>query len=252
MAKAPPCTILLLELGLFTAFAQTPRELPGKLDKTVQNYALSEADFGRALIEVGKEFGIPMAIEWIKPAIPQPVSLSWKRVTVRQIIEAIARTSPAYRLEIVDGKVHVFYSGAQLDRTNFLNLRLAHLSVRDQFETAVLYDLRVRINQILFPRPPPNTSWRHYVLEPNERRITMEFKDATVRQILDGLSQASHHQIWSVTFGEGSKLTPSGFRRTITLWNNDPVPDTAEPVWDRFVFGEPLSARTATECRASK
>ncbi|MFB3924276.1 MAG: hypothetical protein ACE145_21350 [Terriglobia bacterium] len=252
MAKFLVCSILVVELSLLTAFAQGPQELAGSLDRIIQDYKVSEVDLGRGLIKVAKEFDVPLAVEWIKPAQPQPISLSWRAASVRQILEAIAATRPGYRVEIVDRTVHVFYRGAQLDRTNFLNLRLTELTVRNQFETAALYDLRGRINQILFPRNTPSTSWRHYVLEPNERRITVDFKDASVRQVLDRLSQASDHKIWSVTFPEGSKLTPTGFRRTVTLWNDDRVPDSAEPVWDRFVFGKPLSGRTVTEHGSTK
>jgi len=37
-------------------------------------------------------------------------------------------------------------------------------------------------------------------------------------------------------------LTTTGFRRTMTLWNNAPVPGSEQPLWDVFSWDEPLPA----------
>ncbi len=215
-----------------------------KLDTPVQNYKLEESNLPRALISVAAQFHIPMGIEWIEPATPSPVTLSWKQATVRQVIRSIVSTQGNYDVEMGD-MVHVFYRGAASDKTNFLNIRLARFEMRNQYTALGLRDLHREVNARMRDIPPPQDWAGETMLELDDHRLNMEFKQATVREILDRLVLAASRPIWSVTFRPQAGLTAGGFRRTITLWNDTPVLDPYQPVWDRMMWGRPLPPELA-------
>lgn len=73
-----------------------------------------------------------------------------------------------------------------------------------------------------------------------DSRVEMELKDITVEGVLDALAISSKRQIWIVTFSNDTRLTHRGLRRTISLWNEKPVPDEDQPVWDLLRWGNPL------------
>jgi hypothetical protein len=63
------------------------------LERHVSNYNLGELNFAEALLRVSTEFQIPMGIVWANtPAARARFFFSWKNATVREVIEAIAKT----------------------------------------------------------------------------------------------------------------------------------------------------------------
>jgi hypothetical protein len=68
----------------------------------------------------------------------------------------------------------------------------------------------------------------------DEPKLDLRFSNAEVEEILDAVAIGSASNIWIVTFSESLALTPTGFRRTVTIWNGSFVPDDQQPVWDRF------------------
>jgi hypothetical protein len=85
-----------------------PDELHAKLISRVDNYELDAGSFVEALDRVAKEFQIPMGIEWIMtPAAETRVSMSWKDVSVLEIIESIIKTQTGYAVSFTNGAVQV-------------------------------------------------------------------------------------------------------------------------------------------------
>jgi hypothetical protein len=216
--------------------SREPQDHRTRLDTPVENYTVSETNRARALIQVASRFQIPMGIEWIEPAAPEGVNLSWTGVTVRKIIESVVRGRPGYAATFEGRMVHVFYEGARADKANFLNMTLHGFKVQDEHVGVALYDL----HQVVVHRVSPQNEccvFHQIMLEPNDHLISLEFHNPTVREVLDQLTLASGSKIWAVTFREGPGLTPTGSRRTRSLWNDHLISDNDQPVWDRFPWG---------------
>jgi hypothetical protein len=210
-----------------------------KLGATVSRYSISESDLPSALIAVASEFELPMGIEWVTPGVPHPVELSWERATVREVVESIVRNEPGYELKTTDGVVHVSYKGSRDDKANFLNLRLGQFHSRTEHISVILDRLRRIVRGIVSPQPASGTDFYHVVIA-DRATVSLDLPNPTVREVLDQLALASdRYKIWAVSFQQDPGLTPTGFRRTFTIWNDTPVPDPEQPVWDRFLWGKP-------------
>ena len=233
--------IALLALGFQGQLSpQATDALDAKLNAPLQNYQLEESSLLRAQVVVASHFEIPMGIEWIEPATPRPIKLSWKQTTVWQVIRSIASTQGDYEVER-GSVVHVLYRGAKSDKSNFLNIRLAQFDVKNQYIARALLNLHDEVNSRMTATPPPKDWFGHYFLEPNDQRLSIEFKQATVRDILDRLVLLSGRPIWAVTFRPEAGLTAAGFLRTISsLWGSSAIPDNNQPGWDRMMWGKEL------------
>jgi hypothetical protein len=81
-----------------------------------------------------------------------------------------------------------------------------------------------------------------------DSKVSVELKDATVENILDALAVASNRKIWIVTFANDPKLTPTGLRKTTSLFTDAPVPDKEQPTWHLQRWGDPMPRpATATQ-----
>ncbi len=231
---------LLLAVASPARPPQVPTGLERKLSERVPAYALDEWGLAPALMAASSTFRIPMGIECIGEREPKRVVLSWKGATVRQILESVVRTHAGYRLEVQQGLVGVFYAGATEDKANFLNIRLPDFPVRNQYAAVALVSLQRVLKQRLLASPPENQWFGHVMVEAQDRPVTLDFRSATGREILDSLTLQSGRQVWVVTFRQDAKMTPAGFRRTMTIWNDHPISDEYQPVWDTYRWGDPL------------
>ena len=59
----------------------------------------------------------------------------------------------------------------------------------------------------------------------------------------------SEHNLWVVTFSDPIEFTPTGFRRTETLWHPKPFPNTQQPMWDFLAWTEYQPEQGATDSR---
>jgi len=218
---------------------QEAGSLQGTLDAQVDSYTLSQPDLARALIAVSSQFKIPMGIEWIEPKSPEPVNLTWEHTTVRAIVESVVRAQRGYELDVGDAMIHVFYSGARADTSNYLNIEIPEFNLEDTYVGLA----RLRLEQIVRARvtPPPSPGTPVSVggsvaLDPHDKRRDFHLEDANVREVLDRLTLAGDYKVWVATFPRGPALTPTGFRPTLSLW----VPRAGAnrlPGWDLFDWG---------------
>ncbi|MGH9440150.1 MAG: hypothetical protein ACRD22_20320, partial [Terriglobia bacterium] len=194
----------------------------------------------------------PMGIEWVlTPSATKPVNLSRADATVQEIIEALAKSQPGYEVEIRNRIVHVAPSGLAHRAQNFLDLRVGDFEVRNEAEEMVNRRLYEVANATVSPpKPQSGTAARgiggSLLGEVGAPNVSVSLRNATVEDVLDALSLASDKRIWVVTFCADKALTPTGFRRTVSLWNNSPIPDSEQPIWDMFEWGRqppnPLAA----------
>jgi hypothetical protein len=224
-----------------SARSQVSDDASARLNIRVNAYQVTEESFIEALCNVSRDFKIPMGIAWISTSTArQKLSLSWKDSTVREIIEAISRTQPGYRVEIERGIVHVF-SEEIVSQQNFLLLKLPHFEVPHQAVEVASVELRELIKLTVSPPEPKCCGTGGSILgNTDEPKLDLQFTDSNVQAILDALAIKSASNIWIVTFSESPIVTPTGFRLTRSLWNNFPVTESEQPVWDRVRWSDPL------------
>jgi len=219
-------------------------ELRVKLGARVHSYKLTASNLVEALTQVAREFQIPMGIAWVNtPAARDKLALSWKDATVQEILEAIAKTQPGYEVQIGNGIVHVFSSKLVPDRQNFLRLRIRAFEVHEEATEVASRKLRDLAKVIV--SPPRRQSGLGGIagsLAANldDPKVSVRLKNVSVEDVLDALAVSSPRKIWIVTFSDAPTLTPTGFRRTLTLWNNFPIPDNEQPIWDMAHWGDAI------------
>ncbi|MEJ2010454.1 MAG: hypothetical protein P8Z30_20265 [Acidobacteriota bacterium] len=148
------CAALLLFAVSPVQVGAAPRSLAATLNETVPAYTVDERSFSTALMAFSSSFHVPMGIEWIEPAQPRRVAHSWKRSTVRQILESIVKSEPGYQLQVGNNIVNVFYMGALTDKTNFLNIRLPDFRVRNEYVAMALVQLHRAVRPQACQRSP--------------------------------------------------------------------------------------------------
>jgi hypothetical protein len=218
-----------------------PISLQARLQARVANYTLVSDNFIDALLEVAREYKIPMGIEWVRQAsATHRVSLSGKDGTVLEIIRAILEFQPGYQMEERNGLVHVFAPRLLPDPQNFLYLKVGEFDVRDEAVEVAARQLQDLVRaSVCPPKPVEGAKMEGGVghsqgVEAGQPALTLKLHDVRVEDALDALSLASGRNVWVVTFADGQHLTPTGFRRTLSLWNDYPIPDDEQPVWDMF------------------
>lgn len=244
MPKRVALLLLALQFLLMRPFASCSAEsdaLESKLSAPVHDYSLTANNFAEGLIRVATQFQIPMGIEWVNtPTARTQLTLDWKDVTLQEILDEITKTQPGYEVRVSNGVVHVCSMKIPPNQ-NFLHLKIklfeAHHDVVDMAERR-LRDL-VQSN-LVAPKSDGGGRGGSLAANVGETTVELQLRDVTVETILDSLATASTRKIWVVTFVDSFIPTASGFRRTLTLWNDAPVPDDQQPVWDTFHWGDPI------------
>lgn len=219
--------------------------LDAKLGTRVSQYSLSANGLADALIRTAKKFQLPMGIEWVKDKRAlRGFSRTWKGDTVGAILRSVVGEYPGYSFRVEHGVIHVFRSDWVNDSRNFLNLKVPQfVEVREEVGGLANVRLREAVQTIVSPRNlPPGAGEGGSYSSGNvpEKPLTLTLRGLTVREALDELVVASEHKMWVVTFSGNPDLTPTGFRRTETLWHPTPFPDIDQPMWDFLAWEGPL------------
>jgi hypothetical protein len=227
--------------------AQDSGSSQARLHERAQHYTISAPDFVDALASVAGRFKIPIGVAWVNdPKARTPVNLSLENATVEEVIATITKGQPGYAMEVQGGVVHVFSRAAISNQQNFLALRVETFAVHDEFVDVASRRLTTVVNQLVVPPKASSLGYEgegvgHSLASTIEYpKVSVQLKNATVESILDEFAVASPRHIWVVTFSDDPKLTPTGFRRTCSLWTDAPVPDVDQPVWNLFHWGEAL------------
>ena len=222
-------------------------ELGGKLDARVSHYSLAAKGLADAVLRVAKQFNLPIGVEWRKDGKAlRNVTLSWNDATVRDIMRSVVKKYPPYSFQVKDGVIHVFLPDLVSDRHNFLNLKVPHyFEIRETAGGFANERLRKTVQNVVSPRDlPPGAGEAGSYTSGNvsEVPLTLHLGGLTVREALDRLVDASEHKMWVVSFSAVSGLTPTGFRRTETIWHPTPFPDRDQPMWDFLAWQEYMPA----------
>ena len=197
------CLILMSLLMAATIVIQAQSQ-GSKLDLKVEVFDSGQPSSLDQLIELGKEFHIPMGIEWSYKAnekVAAPIHLGGG--TVREAVKHILRQQPGYDFEERWGTVHIYDRSLLIDKANFLNLRLPEFRVTDANLFGVTFQLRVSIKQMLSPTPGygggygygPGRADGFDVL-----KVSISGKDISVREVLSQAVVKQDNALWLVIF----------------------------------------------------
>jgi hypothetical protein len=246
MSKTFVPYLLLLQLLLTTprlVGARRP-DFQANVHMRVKNYTLNADSFLDALAKVAAKFQIPIGVQWSENSdTKRKVYASWANVDAQQVIQQLVRAHPGYRLEVSGGVVHVFPDWTISNRHDFVNLKVSKFIVRDQVPEIASHQLRdlVKLNVSPSPLPKPGVAGGtgySQGADVGEQNIGLRLQNVTVRDALDKIALASDRKIWVVTFTD-EPLTPSGFRRTRTLWIKT-IASNEQPVWDSLRWGDEI------------
>jgi len=228
------CLAVVLGLAPRTPFQpETDDSLKAKLDRKVDGYDLGNCTMPEALVRASNEFQIPMGIALVEDEqLLSKMPFAWKHATVRQVIEAIVGARAGYHMQIGDGIVHVYAEGRVRDEENFLVRKVANYDVRGQDVELASF----KLHNIL--TPPKFAGYS--VASSGDSTATVKKVDSTVADILDELVASSNRKIWIVLFLNYSGSTPSGFRRTKSLFTAAPISDKEQPTWAFLRWGDPV------------
>jgi len=221
------------------------QDIQGKLRVEVPAYTLDSNDFGQALIIFGSRFELPMGIHWIRSKETlKRVSLSWRNASIEQMLDTLVKSQPGYQFHVDNGVVHVFPSELKSSHQNFLNLNIAKFEIRNEVVELASHKLRDLVRPMVVPlvREVRRGKGFAYSQATNagDPEFSLTLANVSVSQVLDHLIAASDRKIWVVTFTSESVISASGYRRTVTLWNNANVPDAEQPVWDMFRWSDSI------------
>jgi hypothetical protein len=226
---------------------QRHEDLDTKLRTNVSSYQVQANNFVEALTRVASEFRIPMGIEWLDaPAARARLTLSWKDVTVKEVLQAIVKTQPGFKLVVRTGVVHVLSPDRVPDRENPLKLSINAFEVHNLPAEMASRQLHDTLKRTLSAQKPHQGFVRSGGVggcgfsNSDDPKVSVALRNATVEDVLDALALASARKIWIVTFSDPRTLTASGYRRTLGLWNRSPVPDDEQPVWDMLHWGDAI------------
>jgi hypothetical protein len=243
--------VLLLSL-LLTESINAPAEthtagLDGRLEGRVSEYTLTAKSLADAILRIAKQFELPVGIEWLKDdEALRGLDLTWKNATVGEIIGSVVKRYPPYSYRVERGIVHVFRRDLLDDSHNFLNLKVPDFfEVRQEAGGLTNERLRAAVQNIVSPRDlaPGAGEAFEYATGLAEGSLTLTLRGLTIRQALEELAEASERKVWVVTFSGGAGLTPTGFRRTETLWHPTAFPDRDQPMWDFLAWQEYMPGR---------
>lgn len=186
-----------------------------------------------------------MGIEWTEDSdTERKVSRSWNNTEAQQAVRDLVVAQPRYKFDVANGVVHVFPRRAKANGKNFVNLKLRTFIVSGQMPEIASRQLRNLVKSTVSPPPsvprvtPAGGSIYSQAGEVGERDINIDLHNVTVRDALDKIAPASDWKIWVVTFTD-EPLTPTGFRRTRTLWIKT-IAYNEQPVWDSLRRGDEI------------
>lgn|SRR5208282_387502 len=249
-------TLLLLLGGTWLANQAPPQsvqsgDLPAQLHATVRSYRLQKINFVEALVQVSSDFHVPMGIEWIPtPSSRAEVNLSWKDTTVAGVLAALVGAQPGYGMRVMADVVRIAPDRFLPDSQNPLKVALGPFSVKNVSAERASRELHSRVK---FKLAAPSGAGKvsggtggSGASNLGDPRISVQLENTTLEEALDALVLASARKIWIVTFSEDPGLTQRGFRRTLTLWNDFPIPDREQPLWDLLHWGDHIPRTTET------
>jgi hypothetical protein len=238
----PTAFMLLLYSLTFPTWAQ----VPDRLTRPIEDYALQANSFIEAFLKISAQFQFPLGIEWVKlDNAPMPVSFSWSRTTVTNVIEAVVSTQAGYDWKAEDGIVHVFERKLVSDSRNPLNITIKEFDKQPETVGFAINDLDQMVTHVV--RHPELQGIAGSVLgSPDEPVFRFAAHDVPARSILDkivtaglNLPESRMKRIWVVTFPDKPVFSRTGYLEVASMLNPKFVSDETQPFWVLLPWGDP-------------
>jgi hypothetical protein len=217
------------------------------LSSRIHNYKLTEGSFIEALDHVAREFKIPMGVEWVASSSARAqFSMFWDDASILEIIQDIAKRQDGYSVAVKNGVVHITCGSLVRPSQNPGLIKIKALAIS---KTSLGWASKQLRDQVKLTVSPPDSSDKSggprgsggsFISSTDEPTVSLDVHNVTAEDALDKLIVGAGEYIWVITFSEDSKLTPTGFRRTISLWNNLHIEDNQQPLWDLFAWKSQL------------
>ena len=236
------CHLIAFLIVVHASFALEPARSQGtpeeshdierKLARRITTFKAEGVNFLEALHDLARNERIPMGVEWVKtPTATSTLELKLHNASVQQVLDALVRTQPSYEWQLEGGLVHVFPRALMADRHNFLNLHIRSFTAKEKELPLASRDLRHEVQRLINPELYKAGWGGHTAIGAGEeKKLSVELRDATVRQILDALVLAHQEAIWIVTFPAQLPLDRNGYR-AVTFPHQDAVVGTRDGLW---------------------
>jgi hypothetical protein len=155
------------------------------------------------------------------------------------IIQAITETQSGYQVKVRNGVVHIFPAGLP-DAESFLKIKLRGFHTQDTVVEVASFKLHMAVT-------PMRAPYQVSIAGPGDSQVTVELENCLVEDVLDAIAVSSNRKTWIVTLPDKVTLTSSGFRRTRSLFTDDPIPDDQQPVWYLHRLDDPAPPLLARE-----
>lgn len=224
-----------LIIVLISSSTVTAQSLRGKLDQET-DYHVHALKPDEQLIEVVRHFQIPIAIEWLAQSNEQVSNTIFEHGSVLDLIKAILHSTPHESIIVEDRILRVFAPAAFKSPLNFLNLRLENFCVSHESVYGADFDMRVGIDEKLYPEYFKNGFNGGYGGSGNlmtMNSITICLNNASIREILTEIAAQSGRAGWIVT------LKPEELQGKKPFWRGVPINEyDTSPLTGRWHFFE--------------
>jgi hypothetical protein len=241
--------VLVLLLRPLPALQPSPESLAlqRKLDVTIEQYRVAADSFVQGLAKVATDFQIPMAVEWVRNfQTSRGIDQSWNHAKVSDIIKSLTEAYPGYEVRLSNGVMQILPVGAFTDEHDFLNTRVARFQAKKEWLALASSRLQFTVQSLIRPVAPlppgAGEGSSTGVGVGGDRPVSVDFQNASVREILNGLIISASQTTWVVTYPESVPMTSTGLRRAADLFSKTVFADEDQPVWVFVPWGIPVRA----------
>lgn len=169
-------------------------------------------DLETAIERVSEKFDVPVGLEYrISAAKTRLVRFPYQARTAQTALVSVVNQMAGYRLRFHAGVAHVYEAGVAQDRRNWLNATLnENLSAHSMTMREASAVLMQGAQEMVRARKGGGRGGS-FPGTPEEPRITLQTRNAPIREYLNELVKVSRARMWVVRFSEMSTLTNGGF-----------------------------------------
>ncbi len=182
-----------------------------KTNKLVNRFNTCGRTLVDSVIELAYDYEVPMAIEYAdREATTKPINLEFHNKSVREMVEAIVKQDPQYRVSFSNGIVDIFSPKSREDRSNLLNKVIKDFTVTAMETREADFQLFCALSQAASSQ---GCAGSLAVGQWEPLRITLHLQNVRVYEIVNAIVAQNGKAIWTVT---ASNLT--SFPQSSGLW----------------------------------
>jgi len=183
---------------------QLPRmsKFQQKTESRVERFSTSGRTLVDSVIELAFKYQVPMAIEYADwEATKRPLNLEFRQKSFREIVEAIVKEDPQYRVSFSSGIVDIFSPKAREDSSNLLNKIVKDFSVTEMETRRADFQLFCALQSTGCAGSLAAGQW-------DPLRITLHMHNAKVYEILNAIVAQNGRAIWTVIANNLASFPP--------------------------------------------